>query len=284
MQAQGKGPVAALGNIARLISAAGTAGVLIAAIALPAVGGAGYTVKSTTEGLRLSPEELNEPPLPEKTTLLDAKGKQFAQFYYQNRESVPLSKVADIMKTAIVSIEDYRFYEHGALDIEGSFRALMTNLETGGVSQGGSSITQQYVKQVLLNQAKTKAEKQAAIAPTVSRKLNELRYALAIEEKYTKDQILEKYLNIAYFGAGAYGIEAAAKRFFDKHASELNLVQAATLALVVPIHLAGQLDPALFHRSIGEHLERVAVAPRGGEPDRTPTRPIRTSARPSRTV
>jgi membrane peptidoglycan carboxypeptidase len=230
VQAQGKGPAAALGNLVRLIAAAGAAGVLVAAIVLPAVGGAGITVKSTTEELRLAPEELNEPPLPEKTTLLDASGKPFAQFYYQNRESVTLPQVADVMKTAIISIEDFRFYEHGALDLEGSFRALMKNFQTGGVSQGGSSITQQYVKQVLLNGAETSQQKAAAIAPTVSRKLNELRYAMAIEDKYTKDQILEKYLNIAYFGAGAYGIEAAAKRFFKKHASELDLVEAATLA------------------------------------------------------
>jgi membrane peptidoglycan carboxypeptidase len=230
VQAQGKGPLKALGNVIRLVFAAGAAGVLVAAIAVPAVGGAGYTVKSTTESLHLGPETLSEPPLPVKTTVVDANGKPIAQFYYQNRELVDLSQVADIMQTAIISIEDFRFYEHGALDIEGSFRALMTNLETGGVSQGGSSITQQYVKQVLFNQAKTKAERQAAIAPTVSRKLKELRYALGIEAKYTKDEILEKYLNIAYFGAGAYGIEAASKRFFGKHASDLNLVEAATLA------------------------------------------------------
>src|SRR5690606_8808226 len=89
---------------------------------------------------------------------------------------------------------------------------------------------QQYVKQVLYNKAETEEEKAAAVAPTVGRKLNEIRYAIAIEQKYSKDEILNRYLNIAYFGASAYGIEAAAKRFFGKHASELNLVEAATLA------------------------------------------------------
>ncbi|MEV5412494.1 transglycosylase domain-containing protein [Thermopolyspora sp. NPDC052614] len=222
--------MAAISRILRLALASAAAGVLIAAIALPAVGGAGVTVMSTTGALRLAPEELHEPPLPEKVTVLDATGKRIAQFYYQYRESVPLSKVSDIMKTAIIAVEDERFYQHGALDIEGTFRALMKNLQSGGVSEGGSSITQQYVKQVLFNQAKTKKEKEAATAPTFNRKLNELRHALAVEDKYTKDEILERYLNISYFGAGAYGIEAAAKRFFNKHASELNLVEAATLA------------------------------------------------------
>ncbi|WP_406319321.1 penicillin-binding protein [Streptosporangium sp. NBC_01639] len=188
------------------------------------------TVKSATEELHLLPKELNEPPLAEKTTLLDADGKQFAQFFYENRESVKLDQVADIMKTAIVSIEDYRFYQHGAIDLEGTFRAAVKNLSGGGDIQGGSSITQQYVKQVLVNSAETKEEQAAAIETSYPRKLNELRYAMAVEEKYTKSEILERYLNIAYFGAGAHGIQAAAKRFFGKPAAKLNLWQAATLA------------------------------------------------------
>ncbi|GAA2881139.1 transglycosylase domain-containing protein [Streptosporangium fragile] len=232
MQAQGKDQGSAIGNVVKLLGAAAVTGVLVAAVALPAVGGAGITVNATTDELRLLPEELKEPPLPEKTTLLDADGKQFAQFYFEegNRESVKLDQVADIMKTAIVAIEDYRFYEHGAIDLEGTFRAAVKNVSGGGVIQGGSSITQQYVKLVLVNSAETKEEQDAAQAPTLSRKLNELRYALAVEEKYTKSEILERYLNISYFGAGAYGIQAAAKRFFDKPASKLNLWEAATLA------------------------------------------------------
>ncbi|GLW98297.1 transglycosylase domain-containing protein [Microtetraspora sp. NBRC 16547] len=230
MQAKGKAQATAFATVLRLFAAAGAAGVLAAAIALPAVGGAGITVKSVKEELNIAPEDLDEPPLPEKTTLLDASGKQIAQFYFQNRESVPLDKISPIMRKAIVAIEDFRFYEHGALDLEGTSRALVKNLTTGGVTQGGSSITQQYVKQVIYNKAETDEDKAAAVAPTFSRKLNEIRYAMAIEQKYSKDEILNRYLNIAYFGAGSYGIEAASKRFFGKHASELNLVEAATLA------------------------------------------------------
>ncbi|MBG0820234.1 penicillin-binding protein [Planomonospora sp. ID91781] len=230
MQAQGKDQKSAVGNILRLVTAGAAAGVLVAAIALPAMGGAGVTVKSAIQELHLQPEELKEPPLPERTVLLDADGKQFAQFYYENRESVRLDQIADVMKTAIVAIEDYRFYEHGALDLEGTARAAVKNFTGGGVVQGGSSITQQYVKLVLVNSAETKEEQAAAQAPTLERKLNELRYALAIEEKYTKSEILERYLNISYFGAGAHGIQAASKRFFGKPASKLTLWEAATLA------------------------------------------------------
>ncbi|GAA5076458.1 membrane peptidoglycan carboxypeptidase [Thermocatellispora tengchongensis] len=219
-----------IGNVLRLIAAGGVAGVLIAAVALPAVGGAGMGVKSATEALELTPEELDEPPLPEVTKLLDSSGKQFAKFYFENRESVKLEDVAPVMRDAIVAIEDFRFYEHGPLDIEGTIRALAKNLTTGGVTQGGSSITQQYVKQVLINKAETEEERLAATATTLSRKLTELRYAMAIEKKYSKDEILERYLNISYFGAGAHGIQTAAKRFFDKPASKLTLPEAATLA------------------------------------------------------
>ncbi|MEU8250133.1 transglycosylase domain-containing protein [Nonomuraea sp. NPDC048916] len=241
-------------NVTRLLAAGVAAGVLTAAIALPAVGGAGVTAKSAMEGLNLKPEELNEPPLPERTVLHDANGKQIAQFYYENRQSVTLDQVAPIMRTALISIEDYRFYQHGPIDIEGTARALAKNLTTGGVTQGGSSITQQYVKQVLVNAAETSEEQQAAIAPTVSRKLNELRYAMALEKKYTKDQILEKYLNIAYFGAGAHGIQAAAKRFFAKPASELNLAEAATLAGAV--QNPARTDPNVDKKSRTALLER----------------------------
>jgi membrane peptidoglycan carboxypeptidase len=230
VQAQGKDRSSPFLNITRLIAAGAAAGVLTAAIALPAVGGAGMSAKSAMTGINLKPEDLNEPPLPERTKLVDADGKQIAQFYYENRQSVGLDKVAPIMRTALISIEDFRFYQHGPIDVEGTARALVKNLTTGGVTQGGSSITQQYVKQVLLNSAETKEEQAAAIEATVGRKLNELRFAMAIEKKYTKDQILEKYLNIAYFGAGAHGIQAASKRFFGKPASALNLVEAATLA------------------------------------------------------
>ncbi|GAA0375168.1 carboxypeptidase [Acrocarpospora corrugata] len=214
----------------RLLAAACAGGVLVAAIALPAVGGAGISAKSGVAALRIEAEELNEPPLPEKTRLLDSSGRQIAQFYFENRESVPLTKIAPIMQQAIVAIEDFRFKEHGALDVEGTIRAFTKNFFGGGVVQGGSSITQQYVKLVIFNSAETEEDQLKAIEATYGRKLNEIRYAMAIENKYSKDEILNRYLNISYFGASAYGIEAAAKRFFDKHASELDLSEAATLA------------------------------------------------------
>jgi membrane peptidoglycan carboxypeptidase len=239
-----------LSSIARLTGAAVAAGVVAAAIALPAVGGTGAMFVSASEDLGIKPEELTEPPLAEKTTVLDAKGNAIATFYEEYRENVALAEVSDFMKTAIISIEDYRYYEHGAIDIEGTMRALAKNLSSGGIAQGGSSITQQYVKQVLLNSATTDKERNAALEASYARKLKELRYAMAVEKKYTKDQILEKYLNIAYFGAGAYGVEAAAKRFFGVNASELTLSQAATLAGAVQDPNATDPNLGKSHRAL----------------------------------
>ncbi|MGV9771886.1 transglycosylase domain-containing protein [Streptosporangium sp. NPDC003464] len=209
---------------------------------------------SGEQELNIRPVDLKEPPLAEKTTVLDARGNQIAQFWDVYREVVPLSKVADVMKTAIISIEDYRFYEHGAIDIEGTMRALAKNLSSGGVSQGGSSITQQYVKQVLLNAAVTEKEKNKVLEASYARKLNELRHAMAVEQKYSKDQILEKYLNIAFFGARANGVEAAAKRFFGVPASKLTLPQAATLAAAV--QSPNSTDPEAGRKARQRLLER----------------------------
>ncbi|WP_371783265.1 transglycosylase domain-containing protein [Streptosporangium subroseum] len=244
-------------EIVRLAAVGVAVGVLVAGVALPAVGGAGLGIVSATNEVNLKPEDLTEPPPAEVTVVQDARGNEIARFYEEYREVVKLDEMAEVMKTAIISIEDYRFYEHGAIDIEGTIRALAKNLQAGGVSQGGSSITQQYVKQVLLNSADTEKEKNAALESSYARKLNELRYAMAVEKKYSKDEILEKYLNIAYFGAGAYGVEAAAKRFFGVTAADLTLPQAATLAGAVQD--PNSTDPNLGKKSRALLLNRRNV-------------------------
>lgn len=218
-------------------------GLLVAAAALPVVGGAGITTNRVARTFIDLPPSPREDPLPERTVLLDKNGKQFAQFYMENRKIVKLDQVAPVMREAIVAIEDSRFYEHAGLDIKGTLRALVTNTQAGGVRQGGSSLTQQLVKNILVEGAETEAERDRAREPSIRRKLSELRYALAMENKYTKAEILERYLNIAYFGAGAFGVEAAAQRFFSVSASELTLQQAATLAGAVRTPYA--TDPSL---------------------------------------
>ena len=127
------------------------------------------------------------------------------------------------MKQALVDIEDSRFYEHNGLDVQGTLRALVTNVAAGSVQEGGSTLTQQLVKQTLLQTAATPEEQQAA---TRSRRSaassSEARLALALEETYSKDEILTRYLNIVYFGEGAYGIQAAAQKYFSVNAADLD--------------------------------------------------------------
>ncbi|GII90344.1 carboxypeptidase [Sinosporangium siamense] len=218
-------------------------GILVAGIALPVVGGGGVTVKHVADLFTKLPPPPSEDPLSQRTVLLDKNGTEFATFYEKNRTVVPLAAVAPVMRQAILAIEDSRFYEHAGLDIKGTFRALIANTQAGGIRQGGSSLTQQLVKNILVESAESEAERDRARAPSIQRKLNELRLALAMEKKYTKAEILERYLNISYYGAGAFGVEAAARRFFSTTAAQLTLAQAATLAGAV--RAPATTDPAL---------------------------------------
>ena len=210
------------------------AGVLAAGLAIPFAGLAGFGTKKTSETFEQLPQELQELPLPVRSRIVDNNNKTIAFLYEQNRLPVYLNKISPIMRKAIIAIEDDRFYQHGALDAKGTMRALIRNKSEGATTQGGSSITQQYVKMVLVQQAKTQAERKAATEESYERKLKELRYAVALEKKLTKDQILERYLNIANFGDGAFGVEAAARHYWrGTTAQTLTLAQAATLAGVV---------------------------------------------------
>lgn len=208
-------------------------GLLAACLAIPFAGALGLGTKQVSRGIEQLPEELKTMPLAQRTEIVDGAGNVIATLFDQNRIEVPLRQISRTMVKAIVAIEDYRFYQHGALDLKGTLRALVTNAAGGGVVQGGSTITQQMVKLTLVNQAKNKREARAATDDTYARKIRELRYAIAFEQNYSKDWILERYLNIAYFGDGAYGIQAAAKHYFNVNAKDLTLPQAAMLAGMV---------------------------------------------------
>ena len=209
-------------------------GLLIAGLAVPAAGLTAEVGKTTATALDSLPAELSTPPQAQRSRVLMADGTPLVNFYEENREYVPLKKIAPIMQKAQIAIEDHRFYEHGAMDLQGTMRALVSTVR--GNTQGASTLTQQYVKMVQISAAAARGDAegvQKAQENTISRKIQELRYAIALEKKYTKDQILEFYLNIAYYGDGSYGVESAALNFFGIHASELNLQQAAMLAGMV---------------------------------------------------
>ncbi len=209
-------------------------GVVVSGLMIPFAGVFGFTTDKVADTIDDLPTALETTELPQKTKIVDSQGNLIAQLYDQNRINVSLTQISRTMVKALVAIEDYRFYQHGALDLKGTFRAFLTNAANDGVVvQGGSSITQQLVKLTLLQQAKTKEEIAAVTDDSYARKLRELRYAIALEQEHTKDWILERYLNTAYFGDGAYGIQSAARHYFDVNAKQLNLNQSAMLAGLV---------------------------------------------------
>jgi membrane peptidoglycan carboxypeptidase len=209
------------------------AGAVLAAALIPvaAVGAAAAT--TAVRSFESLPQRIVTPDLPQSTVLLAQDGTVLASLYFQNRVTIPLSQVSPTMRQAIVAIEDARFYEHRGVDVRGTTRAILSNYFGDGAIQGGSTITQQYVKNVLVETARSPEESRAAREISSQRKLREMRLALELERAISKDEILERYLNIAYFGASAYGIEAAARRYFSKSAAELDLAESATLAGIV---------------------------------------------------
>ncbi|MEE8638726.1 MAG: PBP1A family penicillin-binding protein [Candidatus Margulisiibacteriota bacterium] len=162
--------------------------------------------------------------LPSETTLIfSADGKVLARLHREeNRQVIPLSKISIQVQRAVIATEDPRFYSHHGLDFYGIFRAGIKNLIYGRIVEGGSSITQQLARNLFLTRKKT-----------LTRKFAELILALQIERRYTKEEILELYLNQVYFGHNAYGIESAANLYFGKRAAELDLAESAMLAGLV---------------------------------------------------
>ncbi|GGZ13387.1 carboxypeptidase [Streptomyces inusitatus] len=219
---------------AKFLGVSVLAGAVLAGIALPAAGVLGLAAKGTVKGFDEIPANLKRPPLSQRTTILDSQGGQIATVYSRDRTVVPLKDISPYMQKAIIAIEDSRFYEHGAIDLKGVLRALNKNATSGGVAEGASTLTQQYVKNVFVEEAGDDPDKVAAATQqTLGRKIQELKYAIQVEEELGKKKILENYLNITFFGQQAYGVEAASQRYFSKAAKDLKLEEAAMLAGLV---------------------------------------------------
>ncbi|WP_310726789.1 transglycosylase domain-containing protein [Streptomyces sp. N2A] len=219
---------------ARFLGVSVLAGAVLAGIALPAAGALGLAAKGSVEGFDEIPANLKTPPLSQRTTIQDSDGNEIAKVYSRDRTVVSLKNMSPYIQQAIVAIEDARFYQHGAIDVKGILRALNKNAQSGGVSQGASTLTQQYVKNVFVEEAGDDPDKVAqATQQTIGRKVKELKYAIQIEKELGKRKILQNYLNITFFGEQAYGVEAAAQRYFSKHAKDLNLEESALLAGIV---------------------------------------------------
>ncbi|MFD7436469.1 transglycosylase domain-containing protein [Streptomyces sp. NPDC059861] len=219
---------------AKFLGVSVLAGAVMAGIALPAVGALGLAAKGSVESFDELPANMRTPPLSQRTTILDSRGDDIATVYSRDRTVVELKDISPYMQKAIVAIEDSRFYQHGAVDLKGVLRALNRNAQSGGVAEGASTLTQQYVKNVFVEEAGDDPTKVAqATQQTLGRKIRELKYAIQVEEELGKKKILENYLNITFFGQQAYGVEAASQRYFSKSAKDLTLPEAALLAGIV---------------------------------------------------
>ena len=193
-------------------------------------------------------EDLQNYAPPETTTFYDINNKEIGRLHQEeNRVIVPLSRMSNWLVKAVVAVEDERFYQHRGVDFIGIARAMVANFLQGGrIKQGGSTITQQTVRSIFLNREKT-----------ISRKLSEVLLALEMERRYGKDEILEKYLNNVYWGHNAYGAEAAARIYFGKSASELDLGEASLMAGIIE-------GPELFspyrHPKLSKARQKVVLS------------------------
>ncbi|QNK82543.1 penicillin-binding protein [Nakamurella sp. PAMC28650] len=210
------------------------AGVLVAGLLLPYSLGLGLASNKITNALAATPDNPLNAPFPQRSTVTDNRGNPIAYVYNQNRVVVPDEEISQNLKVAITTVEDKRFIYHHGVDWRGTVRALLSNASAGGGQQGGSTLTQQYVKNYLfLVQAKTDAQRADAIASTPGRKLREAKLALTLEQKETKQDILDGYLNLVAFLPSTYGAEATAQRLFRTSAANLTVPQAALMAGMV---------------------------------------------------
>ncbi|MFE9954199.1 transglycosylase domain-containing protein [Micromonospora sp. NPDC005299] len=262
------------------------AGLALAAAALPAALVFGLGFKNLMPYAAL-PESLKTPQPAQRSNLYASDGRTLiTSFYAEDRVDVPVDEVAPVMRQAIVAAEDVRFYQHHGVDVRGVARAFTANRREG-TRQGASTLTMQYVRNALAGDPRLTEEQRAkATEITLGRKVREMRYALALERRISKDEILGRYLNIAYFGAGAYGIAAASKRYFSTTPAQLTLAQSALLAGLVrspdtddPIN--GDADSALGRRTYV--LDRMVETGQVAEADAVRAKAEQLNLKPSAT-
>ncbi|RNH98944.1 penicillin-binding protein [Micromonospora aurantiaca] len=283
-------PRSPLSRLFTVLLAGLLAGLVLALAALPGGLLGGFAARAALGAYADLPDALRTPVQPQRSYLYANDGTTLiTTFYDVNRTDVSLDEIAPVMRQAIIAAEDRRFYSHGGADLRGIARALVANVKGGGTEQGGSTLTMQYVRNVLKTDPnRTPEERQAATEQTVGRKLQEIRYANALEQSLSKDEILNRYLNIAYFGSGAYGVAAAGQRYFGKAPADLTLGEAALLAGLVqspdaysPID--GDKDQALARRGyvLDAMAETGAITAQQAAAAKTEPLTLRPTAQPN---
>jgi membrane peptidoglycan carboxypeptidase len=221
-------------NLGSLVLCGLVAGVVVAAAFFPGVALSGLVAKESLEQFDQLPTELTVDDGPQISYLYASDNKtRLAAMYDEFRRNVPLHDISPTVIQAVIAAEDKNFYEHNGVDVRGIARAFVANTAADEVTQGASTITQQLVRLALTYFSDDLQDVVDATEDTSGRKLREVRYAIALEQELTKDEILNRYLNLAYFGEGAYGIFAASQVYFSKRPSDLEIHEAAFLAGLV---------------------------------------------------
>ncbi|MHA6696118.1 transglycosylase domain-containing protein [Homoserinimonas sp. A520] len=301
MSAQKTSPSGALGALAGLLGLSVLAGVLVTAMVTPAIAVTGLTAQSSVGIFNSLPDYLTLDEQAQKNTIYGVNNAgepvQIAEAYHQNREVIGWEDINENVKMAVLAAEDRKFYEHGGVNLSSTIRAALSNVVASDIESGASTLTMQLVKNILIMrsleepteaaraEARDKAEEQ-----TIDRKLREMKMAIGLEKRYSKNDIMLGYLNIAGFGSNTYGIQAAANEFFSVDAKDLTLPQAASLIAIVQTptyhslnnpenYEANQdrrddiltrmlnwdfIDQATFDEAIATPLEVVPSPPRGG--------------------
>lgn len=224
-----------LGKLVAFLGVSTICGVLVAGLMVPAVALAGTTTTSSISFFDDLPDEMTVGTPALSSKILAADGSVIATFYDQNRTEVALENISPFMKNAVIAVEDARYYEHGGIDTRGLIRAV-TSMAQGGGRQGASTITQQYVNNVIIQTYAANGENDKIKLGSdkgIGEKVREIKLAISMEKKYSKDEILQGYLNWVLYANGNFGIESAASFYFGVHAKDLTLPQSALLAGVV---------------------------------------------------
>jgi membrane peptidoglycan carboxypeptidase len=255
--AHDSGPAGFLVGVSGFIGFSVIAGVLVAAMMTPAIALTSQAANSSIDVFNNLPENITLGRLTQQNTIYAERGGQpvqIATIYDQNRQNLAWNDVSQYLKDAAVAGEDRRFYDHGGIDLQAVVRAAASNVEQKKIASGASTIDMQLVRNILVQQSlqikdpkASKAAYLAAIADTATRKLAEMKLAIGLDKKYTKQEILLGYLNITGFGGDTYGVESAAQEYFSVDAKDVTLAQAASLIAMVEDPNALNLSDPKFY-------------------------------------
>ena len=237
-------PAGKLGAFTGIIGLSAIVGLLATAMVTPALAVTGMTMNNSIGLFENLPEYIRPDVLAQKTNIYAVDSAEnpvlLASVFAQNREEVGWDQISQFAKDAVIATEDPRFYTHGGVDVASTLRAALGNVSSGGIESGASTISMQYVKNILVQRAEAEPDEalsaelyQEAAGTSIDRKLREMKLAIGLEKEFTKDEILLGYLNIAGFGGQTYGIQSAAMLYYGVSAADLTAAQAASLIAIV---------------------------------------------------